>query len=89
MFRYCGVLPPLPIDTAVGGDSAAIIKYLNGCLCYAHIDLFFDILKKYGVVHLVYSDVIIELYGGLLPYTVQWVWQATVPVTAFLPQEIN
>lgn len=50
---------------SVGSNPIVVIKYFNRCVCYAHIDLIFDILIRHGVVYLIYCDVIVELDGGL------------------------
>ena len=56
------------MDSFMGCNSIVMIENLNGCICYSHIDLIFDILMRHRVVHFVYSDVIIELYDGFFPF---------------------
>jgi len=64
MFFHRRILSEASVQTLMGSDLAVIEEDFNGSVGYPHIDLIFDILIRHRVVHLVYCDVIVELYCG-------------------------
>ena len=64
MFFHRRILSEASVQTLMGSDPAVIEEDFNGSVGYPHIDLIFDILIRHRVVHLVYCDVIVELYRG-------------------------
>src|ERR1039458_8433338 len=73
MLRNCTILTFSPVEPGMRANAMILEKDFNDLTSDANVHLMFDVFIGDTVMHLLYGNVIIELYDGNFPEC-QFVW---------------